>query len=338
MTLLRVVVTLSLLFVPIGIIGQEVQIRLSTFVPEGSVWDKSLRQMGADWRKSTQDRVRLVIFAGGQQGTEADVVRRMRINQLQAAALTLPGLTDIDEAFNVLGIPFFFESDEELYYVLDKLTPTLRRLLEEKGLVLLNWGHGGWVHVFTTTPVKSMNDLKAVKLFTSAGDDKMVQWYKNNGFRPVALTLNSVLMGLQTGLIEAYPSPPYLAMLLQWYKSTPYMLDVALGPALGATVVTRRAWNRLSEEDRNRLFEASRRVEQQLVTDVSKQDQASIKQMERRGLTVTSMESATAEMDFRNTAESLASSMQGVMVPDDIFNMAIRERENFRRNRLTGPR
>ncbi len=338
MTLLRVVVTLSLLFVPMGIIGQEVQIRLSTFVPEGSVWDKALRQMGADWRKSTQDRVRLVIFAGGQQGTEADVVRRMRINQLQAAALTLPGLTDIDEAFNVLGIPFFFESDEELYYLLDKLTPTLRRLLEEKGLVLLNWGHGGWVHVFTTTPVKSMDDLKAVKLFTSAGDDKMVQWYKNNGFRPVALTLNSVLMGLQTGLIEAYPSPPYLAMLLQWYKSTPYMLDVALGPALGATVVTRRAWNRLSEEDRNRLLEASRRVEQQLVTDVSKQDQASIKQMERRGLTVTSMESTTAETDFRKTAESLASSMQGVMVPDDIFNMAIRERENFRRNRSTSPR
>ena len=338
MTLLRVVVTLSLLFVPMGIIGQEVQIRLSTFVPEGSVWDKALRQMGADWRKSTQDRVRLVIFAGGQQGTEADVVRRMRINQLQAAALTLPGLTDIDEAFNVLGIPFFFESDEELYYLLDKLPPTLRRLLEEKGLVLLNWGHGGWVHVFTTTPVKSMDDLKAVKLFTSAGDDKMVQWYKNNGFRPVALTLNSVLMGLQTGLIEAYPSPPYLAMLLQWYKSTPYMLDVALGPALGATVVTRRAWNRLSEEDRNRLLEASRRVEQQLVTDVSKQDQASIKQMERRGLTVTSMESTTAETDFRKTAESLASSMQGVMVPDDIFNMAIRERENFRRNRSTSPR
>lgn len=338
MTLLRVVVTLSLLFVPMGIIGQEVQIRLSTFVPEGSVWDKALRQMGADWRKSTQDRVRLVIFSGGQQGTEADVVRRMRINQLQAAALTLPGLTDIDEAFNVLGIPFFFESDEELYYLLDKLTPTLRRLLEEKGLVLLNWGHGGWVHVFTTTPVKSMDDLKAVKLFTSAGDDKMVQWYKNNGFRPVALTLNSVLMGLQTGLIEAYPSPPYLAMLLQWYKSTPYMLDVALGPALGATVVTRRAWNRLSEEDRNRLLEASRRVEQQLATDVLKQDQASIKQMERRGLTVTSMESTTAETDFRKTAESLASSMQGVMVPDDIFNMAIRERENFRRNRSTSPR
>ena len=338
MKALRVAVTVSLLLVPVVLHAQKTQVRLSTFVPEGSVWDKALRQMGADWRKSTEGRVRLTIFAGGQQGTEGDVVRRMRINQLQAAALTLPGLTDIDAAFNVLGIPFFFESDEELFYVLDKLTPILKHRLDEKGLVLLNWGHGGWVHVFTTTPVKSMSDLKKVKLFTSAGDDRMVQWYKSNGFRPVALALNSVLMGLQTGLIEAYPSPPYLAMLLQWYRSTSYMLNIALGPALGATVMTRRTWDRLAEADRRRLLDAALRVEQRLATEVPKQDRESVTQMQRRGLTVTSLESSAVEAEFRATAESLASSMRGVMVPADIFNIAIRERDNFRQSRSAGLR
>ena len=338
MKALRVAVTLSLLLVPVVLQAQGTQVRLSTFVPEGSVWDKALRQMGADWRKSTEGRVRLTIFAGGQQGTEGDVVRRMRINQLQAAALTLPGLTDIDEAFNVLGIPFFFESDEELFYVLDKLTPILKHRLDEKGLVLLNWGHGGWVHVFTTTPVKSMSDLKKAKLFTSAGDDRMVQWYKSNGFRPVALTLNSVLMGLQTGLIEAYPSPPYVAMLLQWYRNTPYMLDIPLGPALGATVMTRRTWDRLAEEDRRRLLDAALRVEQHLATEVPKQDRESVTQMQRRGLTVTPLGSSAVEAEFRATAESLASSMRGVMVPADIFNTAIRERDNFRQSRSAGLR
>ena len=292
----RVAVTLSLVLVVQVLLGaQSTQIKLATFVPAQSVWDKALRQMGTDWRRSTDGRVTLTIFSGGSQGIEANVVRRMRINQLQAAAFTPIGLAEIDEAFGVFGIPFFFESDEELYYVLKKLTPTLKERLEQKGFVLLNWGHGGWVHVFTTTPVKSMNDLKKVKLFTSAGGDKLVQWYKTNGFRPVALALNDVLMGLQTGLIEAYPSPPYLALLVQWYRSTPYMLDIALGPAIGATVMTRRAWDRLDEGDRTRVLEAALRAEERLATEVPKQDEEAIVAMERRALTVTHLENPAVE-------------------------------------------
>ena len=332
---LRVAVTLSVvLIVPVLLVAQRTtQIKLATFVPEQSAWGKALGQMGADWKRLTDNRVTLAIFAGGSQGTEASVLRRMRINQLQAAGLTPAGLADIDPAFNILGIPFFFDSDEEFFHVVDKLTPMLKQRLEEKGFVLLNWGHGGWVHVFTKAPVRSMGDLKEAKLFTSAGDDQMVQWYKRNGFNPVPLELTDVMMGLQTGLIEAHPSPPYLAMLMQWYRSTPYMLDVAFLPALGATVMTSRAWNRISEEDRVRLLAAARETERRLMREVPRQDRDAVIQMERRGLTVNSLQSPAVEVEFRSTAESFTSSMRGGRVPADIFDMAVRERDNFRQNR-----
>ncbi len=167
---LRVAVTLSVvLIVPVLLLAQRTtQIKLATFVPGQSAWGKALGQMGADWKRLTDNRVTLTIFAGGSQCTEASVLRRKRINQLQAAGLTPAGLADIDPAFNILSIPFFFDSDEEFFHVVDKLTPMLKQRLEEKGFVLLSWGHGGWVHVFTKAPVRSMGDLKAAKLFTSA--------------------------------------------------------------------------------------------------------------------------------------------------------------------------
>ena len=34
---------------------------------------------------------------------------------------------------------------------------------------------------------RHLSEVKAAKLFTTQGDDTMVQWYKSNGFRPVAL-------------------------------------------------------------------------------------------------------------------------------------------------------
>ena len=69
-------------------------IRLATLVPEGSIWEQTLKQAGAEWSKGTQGRVSLRIYPGGVAGSESDVVRKMRIGQLQAAALTVAGLAE----------------------------------------------------------------------------------------------------------------------------------------------------------------------------------------------------------------------------------------------------
>src|SRR5262245_47066475 len=131
--------------------AQAAVVKLATLVPEGSVWDKALRDMGAEWASATQGRVALRVYPGGVAGDEPDVVRKMRIGQLQAAAITTAGLASIDPAFNVFNVPMFFTSYPELFSTLDKLEPVLKQRLEAKGFVLLSWGHGGWVYFFTKT-------------------------------------------------------------------------------------------------------------------------------------------------------------------------------------------
>ena len=225
----RLAVAAVLLLSPALLEAQRANLRLGTILPANSVWDRSLRQMASAWQRATDGRVRLQVR--GTTGDESTIIRRMRLNNPQVAALTLPGLTEIDETFNVFGIPFFFESDEEALHVLEALTPRLRESLADNGLVLLNWGHGGWAHIFSAQPIRDMSDLQRAKLFTSAGDDAMVRWYRENGFEPVPLELTDVLMGLNTGLIDAYPSPPYGALVFQWYRQTSHMLDIPLvGP------------------------------------------------------------------------------------------------------------
>ena len=110
--------------------AQKGAIKLATVVPAGSIWDNTLKQMGTEWEKATEGRVTLTVFSGGSQGDEATVLRKMRLDALQAASLTVVGLGSIDSAFNVFNIPFFFESYGELNYVVDKLTPTLKKKLE----------------------------------------------------------------------------------------------------------------------------------------------------------------------------------------------------------------
>ena len=178
-------------------------VKLATLVPERSVWGVLLRDLTEQWKTITDGRVQARIYPGGVAGDDPDIVRKMRIGQLQAATITVTGLAEIDEAFNVFSIPLFYESYDEYFYVLDSLEPVLRERLEAKGFILLHWGHGGWVQLFATEPVNTVADLKRLKLFVWAGSDRLVSWWKDNGYRPVPLALTDALPAMQTGMIEA---------------------------------------------------------------------------------------------------------------------------------------
>src|SRR5262249_61114464 len=123
--------------------AQPAAIKLATVVPDGSVWDKALKQMATDWNQATGGRVGVTIFSGGSQGDEPTVLRKMRLGSLQGASLTVVGLGSIDWSFNVFNVPFFFASYDELNAVVDKLTPLLKQRVEAKGVVLVHWGRRG---------------------------------------------------------------------------------------------------------------------------------------------------------------------------------------------------
>lgn len=310
-------------------------VKLATLVPDGSVWDKVIKGMGADWSQATQGRVTLRVYAGGVAGDEPDIVRKMRVGQLHAAALTIVGLSTIDDSFRIFGIPMFFDSYPELFAVLDRMRPTLEARLEAKGFVLLNWGHGGWVHFFTRTPVNTVEELKKLKIFCWAGDDQAVQMWKENGFQPVALAATDILPALQTGMIDALPSPPLAANLLQWFRQAPNMADIGLGPLAGAVVISKSAWTKLSEADRKAILAACGRAEARLEREIPGQDSTAVAEMKKRGLNVVHISPANA-VRWRASAESFAATLRKKTVPPEILDLATRERDAYR-SRMASP-
>jgi TRAP-type C4-dicarboxylate transport system substrate-binding protein len=317
----------------IAVMGQApTTIKLATQAPVNSTWHKALTDMGAEVAAKTADRVKLTVYAGGTQGDEPNTIRSMRVDGLQANLLMAAGLSQIDESFNAFGMPFFFQSDEETAYVLQKLGPTLEKRLDAKGFHLLSWGSAGWVQLFSKQPLTTLADVKKAKLFTSNGDDRMVQWYKNNGFTPVALAANDIVPQLKTGTIDAAPSPPYPALVLQMYTTAKYMLDVRVGPLLGALVITNTAWNKIAPADRPLLSDSAKAFEKRIMVAAPQQDAESVAAMKKYGLTVTTLDpKATAE--FRAAAEKLAVTMRGNMVPADIYDLALQERDAFRKTK-----
>jgi TRAP-type transport system periplasmic protein len=331
---LPVLALLALAGAPVTAAAQEQVVKLATLVPEGSVWHKALRDLGDGWHRGTTARVALRIYPGGVAGDEPDMVRKMRIGQIQAAALTITGLAEIDPAFDVFGIPMMFDSYPELFYVLEKMEPVLRQRLDEKGFVLLNWGHGGWVYFFSKQPIATLADLKKAKMFVWAGDDRSVQLWKGVGFQPVALAATDILPGLNTGMIDALPTTPLAAASLQWFRQTPYMADIGLGPLVGGLVLTKAAWKKISEADRAAIQKACKTTEGRLMREVPAQDSSSVKEMQARGLKLTKIP-ASDMPSWRKLADDYGKGMSG-SVPTDVMALALRERDAYRKRATAG--
>jgi TRAP-type C4-dicarboxylate transport system substrate-binding protein len=110
------------------------------------------------------------------------------------------------------------------------------------------------------------------------------------------------------------------------------MLDIGLAPVIGATVMTRKAWNAVPEAERPKLRAAAAGVQKRLQDDVPKQDAASVDAMVKRGLVVTK----ASGPEWRKEMDALAKTMRGEMVPPDIFDLAVKARDTYRKQQQAG--
>src|SRR5262245_23031855 len=73
----------------------QTTIKIATLAPEGSSWMKLFHE----WRKAvearTEGRVKIKFYAGGVQGDEKDVLRKIKLGQLAGAAVTGIGLSNV---------------------------------------------------------------------------------------------------------------------------------------------------------------------------------------------------------------------------------------------------
>ena len=334
----RIILVATIGFLVTPLYGQRTVIKIGTMAPEGTVWHDVLLEMKQDWDRLSKGTVILKIYGNGVLGDEYAMIRKMRIGQLQAVAITY-GLYRIDPSVSCLQIPLMLQSYAEFDYVRQRIAPTLEHNFEQKGFKILSWFDAGWVHFFTTRPAATLDDIRGMKLLTSAGDPQTEELYKDFGFRVVPLPYTEVLTALTTGLIEAVQGPPLFALVQQWFGRAKYMTDIKWVPFVGATVVRQDTFERIPAELRAQLLEAAQRAGSKHLQEIRKLNEDAIPAMTKRGLTRVQLD-AQAEELWRAEAEQAFPKLKGSYTPDVLFDQVLRLRDEFRRRQSsasTGP-
>jgi TRAP-type C4-dicarboxylate transport system substrate-binding protein len=309
-----------------------VTIKMATLVPENSSWFLVLKEVADQWGRISSGKVRVLLYPGGRQGDDPDVVRKMTLGTLNAGLLTSVGIAEIDRSVYALGIPMAFDGYDEVYAVLESMRPKLESALEAKGYVVLNWADGGWTRIFAKRPVAQPDDLKKLKLFSWAGDPKTTEIWKRLGFDPRPAPSTELTTGLQTGLFEAFLAPPQVSVITRYYEHAKFMTDLQWQLLLGATVIKKDAWERIPADLRPQLLAVARNAGAKLQQSIRSSGQRDIEVMKRSGLTVVPVDARNLEL-WRRAAASAYPLIRGGVVPADAFDDALRFRDEYRKQR-----
>ena len=303
---------------------------LGTLAPDGTSYHRSLLEMREKWRKAPGGGVNVRIFAGGKMGGEAKMVSQMRLGALDAALLTVTGLSEIDQAVTGLqSVPMMMRSLDEADYLGTKLQPALEKRIEKAGFVVLFWTDAGWIRFFSKQPMTTPEDLQRSKLFIWAGDSYFVEMWKNAGFQPVPLETADVIPMLDTGMINCVPVPPFAALALQLHDRAPHMLQINWAPLVGALVVRKGAWDRIPAETRAELLKAAREAGVQNKAQGRAESDRAVEAMKSKGMTVHTV-SPELEVRWRRAAEPFYPKLKGKLIPVDIWEEVDRVLKEYR--------
>ncbi len=240
-------------------------IKVGVLAPEGTGWAKNIKKMSTEIKDATGGNVEFKIYYGGSQGDEQDVLRKIRIGQLQGGIFTGKTLGEIAGDVRVIEIPFTFNHNrEKALKTLQNMAPFFNKKFEEKKFKNLATFEIGQVYFVTQKKVQDLNAIKSLKIWTWDGDPIVGNMFEAMNLIGVPLALPDVLASLSTGVVEAAYAPPIGILALQWNTKIKYMVDFPVTYSVGAFVVADSAWSKISPADQKKVLEISKKYETEI--------------------------------------------------------------------------
>jgi len=207
----------------------------------------------------TQGRHHIRVFHSRQLGEESQTIEQTRVGAIDLDRINVAAIGDLAAPLAVLAQPFLFRSIDHLYRVIDgPIGEDILAAIEPYGFVGLTYYDSGARSIYTRAqPVRSLADLRGLRIRVQQSD-LITRMMRALGAEPVTLPYGQVLTALQARLVDGAENnwPSFVTTghyrVAQFYSLTEH----TMGPEV--LVMSRRAWDELSDADRA-IFRAAAR-------------------------------------------------------------------------------
>jgi TRAP-type C4-dicarboxylate transport system substrate-binding protein len=334
MTISKIAALTALLALPAG--AQEVKtIKFATLAPDGSTWMNEMKALDKDVQAKTNGALKFKFYPGSVAGDEKDVIKKIRIGQLQAGGFTGVGLGEVAPEVRLLDAPWLFHSGAELAHVREKFNGDFSGAVEKGGFVVLGWTDLGSVYVFSKNPIAGPDDMKSAKMWVWEGDPIAAAAYKALGVNPVPLSVVDVMQSLQTGMIDAVYGPPLGVVALQWFQRVKNIYPVPMAESTGAILISKKFFESLPEDQRKILTDLAAAHVKRLNQLSDAENDKALASLQKQGLTLAAKPGPDTYKRYEELGRSARRDLVGRLYPAELLDKVEKELATFRAARKT---
>lgn len=261
----------------------------ATLAPPGSAIMRGLEAWNREIRRRTDRSLQFRFYAGGVQGDEPEVIRKIRSGRLDAAGVTATGLAQIHRPALIFQLPGTFRRYEQVQAAREALAGEVEAGMIQQGFRMLGWADVGQAHLFSRREIHTPADLAPCRFWVRSDDIILPTVFQIVRTNTVTMSVPEVLGGLQTGRIDTYLAPPAVALALQWASQSTHMADTPVAILVGGTVISERTFSSLTPEQQAILTETAAQFHGLARRNAARAEQEAIAALRGRGLTVVAM-------------------------------------------------
>jgi len=311
--------------------GETINIRFGSVLPRNSDFGRTLDRMASEWERATNGAVRVTVSHDGREGTEQNMISAISSNSIQAGLFSAAGISEICPAIITMSTPFMIRTDNELDLILREVEPILHSRVRND-FVVVAWAKGGWLYLFSKEPILTPADLRRQRLASNPELRDMNLAFRTMGFTLADADMSNMGPRLASNAINAIYMAPTAVAPLQLHRHLNHMLNIPIAPVMGALVMNRVTWDRLTSEQQQAIVRVTQRMVVEFNESIPRSETAAITAMERGGLSVN-RPSPAQEALWRTELDNSINSLVGPVFDREIYQIANRILERTRSGR-----
>ena len=247
-------------------------------------------------KQLTKGEVEVQVYHSRQLGDARDNVENVRNGSIAFTSVSVSNLSQVVPAMDAFSLPFIFKTGDHFWYCLnDPKAMEFMKQLEPKGIKTLTWIDSGARNFFTQKPVRSVADMKGMKIRVQPSDIQ-IQAINEMGGIGTPLAFGEVYLALQQKVLDGAENSPALYWTSKhWEVSKVYSLTEQFW-SVSTFIANKKWWDGLPKDIQADITAAGQDAEKFFLEAYVSLESKAIGLLKDKGVTVvTDVDKATFE-------------------------------------------
>jgi tripartite ATP-independent transporter DctP family solute receptor len=247
------------------------------------VWEQ---HFASALKASTGERFKIDYFPNNQLGKESDVVQQVKVGSIDMMVSGSSIFATVAPELGMLDLGYLFDSYAHVAKAMDgPAGAQLNTLLNQhSGCTIVTWAsHFGARSVYTKQPVRSLAEIKGVKLRVLP-TPAFIETFKLMGAIPTPIPFGELYMAAQTGVVDGFEhdAATVLASKLNEVVKSCWMTEHLFSPMV--VVAGKRCMEKIPAELKPAFMKAAADATAQQRAIATAKSGAAIDELKRKGL------------------------------------------------------